>query len=213
MFMPVPRDDGGKEAAAMAETQRLHMQLIGQYKEDEARRGKLTAGDKVMLHAIGMATGTEFFNSRTIDKGLIGLVGAVSAMEQLNSTVHTVLCCVTRFAPPPGSACPPIIVDIMESKSLLFTKPSSYMTINVKATMKTKIRVNSKQSKLKEGKPWRKVLRGPLSTVIIIDKEAQAEYPLEKVLCISQPLTANGSNDVVQNFRKQWVVPNPPQVA
>jgi len=183
----------------------LHEQSVAAARRD---RPQLSLTESALLQVVGAATGTSFSNPMQQLENLSNAVTAMSlkqtdAIAQAQSVVT-----VTRWAPPPDSQGPKVIVDVFIYTSM---QSSNAGMIFIKASEKVKIKLaGKKEGKAKPKSAWGTTEELPLKLISIIDKKSKKEHPLEEVLWVSRPLSALGGMESMQEFRKKWIPPKMP---
>lgn len=160
---------------------------------------------KVALHALGLATGTEFLNmDKMVNNMVKGSALLVGFANSINSA-QNLLVSVSRWAAPPGSPCG-VVVDFMECARI--TKPLAKRPAYVKVSADTKVSVAGKVTKLKrKGKDYVTVKEGPLGDIAVVDKD-KVEHALVMVLKIQRQLSPyEYAGGVLVRWRKRWMVP------
>jgi hypothetical protein len=160
---------------------------------------------KIALHALGLATGTEFLNMDKMVNNMVKGSALIMGFANAIGSAQNLLVSVSRWAAPPGSPCQ-IVVDFMECAKI--TDPMAKRPAYVKVSYDTKVNVAGKVMKLKrKGKDYLTVKQGPLGDVAVLDKD-KVEHALVMVMRIQRQLSPyEYASGVLPRWRKRWTVP------
>jgi hypothetical protein len=192
---------------------------IYNHQKDEAYRAELLAeiqksqapslnpAQKVTLHAVGIATGTEFV---TMDGMVNKLMKGALILDSLGTrpTQHIEL---SRWASPPGSDCAPIIVDVWEECTV--GREDSFATFTIRVNREATIKIVDKKKdqvkvrtqKVKTNKAFNKYVYKRITDLYVV--EAKEEVKLEKILVSMKVMGSTESGNMRQQFKKNWIMP------
>lgn len=159
-----------------------------------------TPMDRVGLAFINSTTGATLVDQRKIDNA--GMRMASAATDLTTAQIQTLI--LTRWTLPPEVGGEPLLVDVVEHRSMGI---NSYY---VKTTRDVQLKLRDKHvTKMKGNKSWSKKFNTtPVDTVAVLEKD-RSETRLDQVLRLQRPISAVEAVALVKSFEKEWMVPSP----